>query len=64
MNCDIIKIAELFSAKICLLTSFRYACLVEIIPRDATPTRELWLIFWCEVYYNSLYAIEVGLLDT
>ncbi|KAG2646749.1 hypothetical protein PVAP13_2KG528800 [Panicum virgatum] len=41
MNCDIIKIAELFSAKICLLTSFRYACLVEIIPRDATPTRDL-----------------------
>jgi len=50
--------ADRFSAKICLLTSFRDTCLVEIIPRDATPTRELWLSFWCEVHYNSLYAIE------
>jgi len=50
--------ADRFSAKICLLTSFRDTCLVEIIPRDATPIRELWLSFWCEVHYNSLYAIE------
>ncbi|PAN04226.1 hypothetical protein GQ55_1G049400 [Panicum hallii var. hallii] len=50
--------ADRFAAKICLLTSFRDTCLVEIIPRDATPTRELWLSFWCEVHYNSLYAVE------
>ncbi|KAK3152230.1 hypothetical protein QOZ80_2BG0156140 [Eleusine coracana subsp. coracana] len=50
--------ADRFTAKICLLTSFRDTCLVEIVPRDATPTRELWLSFWCEVHYNSLYAIE------
>ncbi|WVZ77750.1 hypothetical protein U9M48_025577 [Paspalum notatum var. saurae] len=50
--------ADRFAAKICLLTSFRDTCLVEIVPRDATPTRELWLSFWCEVHYNSLYAIE------
>lgn len=28
-----------YAAKICLLTSFRDTCLVEIVPRDATPTR-------------------------
>ncbi|KAJ1278051.1 hypothetical protein BS78_04G050400 [Paspalum vaginatum] len=50
--------ADRFAAKICLLTSFRDTCLVEIVPRDATPTKELWLSFWCEVHYNSLYAIE------
>ncbi|CAL4971167.1 unnamed protein product [Urochloa decumbens] len=50
--------ADRFAAKICLLTSFRDTCLVEIVPRDATPTRELWLSFWCEVHYNSLYAVE------
>ncbi|KAF8691171.1 hypothetical protein HU200_040285 [Digitaria exilis] len=50
--------ADRFAAKICLLTSFRDTCLVEIVPRDGTPTRELWLSFWCEVHYNSLYAIE------
>ncbi|PWZ23990.1 OTU domain-containing protein [Zea mays] len=50
--------ADRFAAKICLLTSFRDTCLVEIVPRDATPTREFWLSFWCEVHYNSLYAVE------
>uniref|UniRef100_A0A0E0LEI0 OTU domain-containing protein n=1 Tax=Oryza punctata TaxID=4537 RepID=A0A0E0LEI0_ORYPU len=33
-------------------------CLIEIVPRDVTPTRELWLSFWCEVHYNSLYATD------
>ncbi|XP_062178684.1 OVARIAN TUMOR DOMAIN-containing deubiquitinating enzyme 11-like [Phragmites australis] len=50
--------ADRFGAKICLLTSFRDTCLIEIVPRDLTPTREIWLSFWCEVHYNSLYAID------
>ncbi|KQJ93525.1 OTU domain-containing protein DDB_G0284757 isoform X2 [Brachypodium distachyon] len=50
--------ADRFAAKICLLTSFRDTCLIEIVPRDVAPTRELWLSFWCEVHYNSLYATE------
>ncbi|XP_062229527.1 OVARIAN TUMOR DOMAIN-containing deubiquitinating enzyme 11-like isoform X2 [Phragmites australis] len=50
--------ADRFGAKICLLTSFRDTCLIEIVPRDLTPTKELWLSFWCEVHYNSLYAID------
>uniref|UniRef100_A0ACD5Z863 Uncharacterized protein n=2 Tax=Avena sativa TaxID=4498 RepID=A0ACD5Z863_AVESA len=50
--------ADRFGAKICLLTSFRDTCLIEIVPRDVAPTRELWLSFWCEVHYNSLYANE------
>uniref|UniRef100_A0A0D6QWB6 ubiquitinyl hydrolase 1 n=1 Tax=Araucaria cunninghamii TaxID=56994 RepID=A0A0D6QWB6_ARACU len=50
--------ADRFEAKICLLTSFRDTCFVEIIPRQQPPKRELWLSFWSEVHYNSLY--EVG----
>lgn len=50
--------ADRFAAKICLLTSFRDTCLIEIVPRGATPTKELWLSFWSEVHYNSLYATE------
>ncbi|KAJ0088099.1 hypothetical protein Patl1_33249 [Pistacia atlantica] len=45
-----------FEAKICLITSFRDTCYIEIIPKDKNPTRELWLSFWSEVHYNSLYA--------
>ncbi|KAG6721388.1 hypothetical protein I3842_03G109900 [Carya illinoinensis] len=59
--------ADRFGAKICLVTSFRDTCYIEILPKDKNPTRELWLSFWSEVHYNSLYAsggdeLEHGLL--
>ncbi|XP_062151777.1 OVARIAN TUMOR DOMAIN-containing deubiquitinating enzyme 12-like isoform X4 [Alnus glutinosa] len=50
--------ADKFVAKICLLTSFRDTCFVEIMPQRQTPKRELWLSFWSEVHYNSLYEIR------
>nr|XP_018439203.1 PREDICTED: OTU domain-containing protein DDB_G0284757 isoform X2 [Raphanus sativus] len=46
--------ADRFAAKICLLTSFRDTCFIEIMPRDQAP-KQLWLSFWSEVHYNSLY---------
>lgn len=48
--------ADRFGAKICLLTSFRDTCFIEIVPKDTGPSRELWLSFWSEVHYNSLYG--------
>ncbi|XP_022976847.1 OTU domain-containing protein DDB_G0284757 [Cucurbita maxima] len=48
--------ADRFDAKICLVTSFRDTCYIEILPKDDSPNKELWLSFWCEVHYNSLYA--------
>nr|VDC89034.1 unnamed protein product [Brassica oleracea] len=50
--------ADRFAAKICLLTSFRDTCFIEIMPQDQAPKRELWLSFWSEVHYNSLYDIQ------
>ncbi|RWW13478.1 hypothetical protein GW17_00022803 [Ensete ventricosum] len=62
-----------FGAKICLLTSFRDTCFIEINPKDQSPTRaqcpllhaltdgcipEVWLSFWSEVHYNSLYEAD------
>lgn len=47
--------ADRFSAKICLVTSFRDKCYIEIVPKDKNPSRELWLSFWSEIHYNSLY---------
>lgn len=49
--------ADKFAAKICLVTSFRDTCYIEILPKDKEPVRELWLSFWSEVHYNSLYEI-------
>ncbi|XP_077253365.1 OVARIAN TUMOR DOMAIN-containing deubiquitinating enzyme 11-like [Tasmannia lanceolata] len=48
--------ADRFGAKICLITSFRDTCLIEILPKDQNPSRDLWLSFWSEVHYNSLYG--------
>ncbi|WCJ40279.1 OVARIAN TUMOR DOMAIN-containing deubiquitinating enzyme 12 [Euphorbia peplus] len=50
--------ADKFAAKICLLTSFRDTCFIEIMPQSQTPKCELWLSFWSEVHYNSLYEIR------
>ncbi|CAA7400674.1 unnamed protein product [Spirodela intermedia] len=50
--------ADKFGAKICLLTSFRDTCFVEIVPQQQTPQRELWLSFWSEVHYNSIYEFK------
>lgn len=50
--------ADKFGAKICLLTSFRDTCFIEITPRNHAPERELWLSFWSEVHYNSLYELR------
>lgn len=48
--------ADRFNAKICLITSFRENGYVEINPKDGRPIREVWLSFWSEVHYNSLYS--------
>ncbi|XP_021297983.1 OTU domain-containing protein DDB_G0284757 [Herrania umbratica] len=50
--------SDKFAAKICLLTSFRDTCFVEIMPQYQAPKHELWLSFWSEVHYNSLYEIQ------
>ncbi|KAL3502407.1 hypothetical protein ACH5RR_036856 [Cinchona calisaya] len=54
--------ADRFGAKICLVTSFRDTCYIEILPKDKNPSREIWLSFWSEVHYNSLY--EIGEVPT
>ncbi|GAB4842706.1 OVARIAN TUMOR DOMAIN-containing deubiquitinating enzyme 11 [Ancistrocladus abbreviatus] len=48
--------ADRFGAKICLVTSFRDSCYIEILPNSKNFSKELWLSFWSEVHYNSLYA--------
>ncbi|KAJ8543423.1 hypothetical protein K7X08_005946 [Anisodus acutangulus] len=49
--------ADRFGVKICLVTSFRDNGYIDILPKDIQPSRELWLSFWSEVHYNSLYVI-------
>ncbi|CAN1337387.1 OVARIAN TUMOR DOMAIN-containing deubiquitinating enzyme 11 [Linum perenne] len=51
--------ADRFEVKICLITSFRDNGYIEIRPKDKNPSREIWLSFWSEVHYNSLYTVGV-----
>ncbi|CAN4084602.1 unnamed protein product [Withania somnifera] len=51
------EVIKQFGIKICLVTSFRDNGYIEILPKSMQPSRELWLSFWSEVHYNSLYEI-------
>jgi len=51
------EVVKQFGAKICLVTSFRDTCFIEIVPKQLNQRKELWLSFWSEVHYNSLYEI-------
>ncbi|CAI5469510.1 unnamed protein product [Closterium sp. Yama58-4] len=51
--------ADKYGVKINLITSYPGdQFLIEIFPCQGKPTRELWLSFWAEVHYNSVYSAE------
>ena len=45
--------------KLCLLTSYRDSFVLDIAPRSgaAEGGTVLWLSFFAEVHYNSLYSL-------
>ncbi|KAG0566913.1 hypothetical protein KC19_7G097000 [Ceratodon purpureus] len=49
--------ADYYGVKISLITSFKDTCFVEIMPSARKSTREIYLSFWAEVHYNSLYPL-------
>ncbi|KAL9361186.1 hypothetical protein Peur_043971 [Populus x canadensis] len=50
------KIVKQFGAKICLVTSFRDTCYIEIMPKDKSPTRGY-------TYYSLLTGIMAALVS-
>lgn len=47
--------ADFYGVRICLLTSFKDTCFIQILPRYKKSTRVIFLSFWAEVHYNSIY---------
>lgn len=47
--------ADFYGVRICLLTSFKDTCFVQILPRQKKSGRVIFLSFWAEVHYNSVY---------
>ncbi|XP_073122863.1 OVARIAN TUMOR DOMAIN-containing deubiquitinating enzyme 12-like [Henckelia pumila] len=50
--------ADFFGIKIFVLTSFKDTCYIEILPQMQKSNRIIFLSFWAEVHYNSIYPSE------
>ncbi|KAL3650002.1 hypothetical protein CASFOL_006405 [Castilleja foliolosa] len=49
--------ADWFGIKIFIITSFKDTCYIEIIPKTQKSDRTIFLSFWAEVHYNSIYPL-------
>lgn len=51
--------ADAYGLRISLLTSYEEGCFIEIQPRQGSVPdgRVLWLSYWAEVHYNSVYPV-------
>ncbi|GAA0139272.1 cysteine protease [Lithospermum erythrorhizon] len=47
--------ADSFGIKIFIITSYRDTCYIEILPQCQKSNRIIFLSFWAEVHYNSIY---------
>ncbi|KAJ7515712.1 hypothetical protein O6H91_22G024600 [Diphasiastrum complanatum] len=47
--------ADSYGVKICLVTSFKDTCFIEIVAKDPKSSRVIFLSFWSEVHYNSIH---------
>lgn len=47
--------ADTYGVKIFVITSFKDTCYIEILPNTQKSNRVIFLSFWAEVHYNSIY---------
>ncbi|KAL3825894.1 hypothetical protein ACJIZ3_021923 [Penstemon smallii] len=47
--------ADSYGVRILVVTSFKDTCYIEILPKDQKSKRVIYLSFWAEVHYNSIY---------
>lgn len=52
--------ADFYGVKINLITTYKESGFIEIIPVQLKSNRGVYLSFWSEIHYNSIYAIEDG----
>ncbi|KAL7148257.1 hypothetical protein ABFS83_06G166000 [Erythranthe nasuta] len=49
--------SDWFGIKIFVVTSFKDTCYIEILPQNQKSNRIIFLSFWAEVHYNSIYPL-------
>lgn len=47
--------ADSYGVKIFVITSYKDTCYIEILPKSQKSKRVIFLSFWAEVHYNSIY---------
>ncbi|XP_010112213.2 uncharacterized protein LOC21396225 isoform X1 [Morus notabilis] len=47
--------ADWYGVKVFVITSFKDTCSIEILPHAQKSNRVIFLSFWAEVHYNSIY---------
>ena len=47
--------SDVYGRRICVLSTYEKNFLIEITPKNMRNPRVLWLSFWAEVHYNSIY---------
>ncbi|XP_030473006.1 OVARIAN TUMOR DOMAIN-containing deubiquitinating enzyme 9 isoform X1 [Syzygium oleosum] len=47
--------ADSYGVRILVITSFKDTCYIEILPHISKSKRVIFLSFWAEVHYNSIY---------
>lgn len=50
--------ADLYGIKVFVITSFKDTCYIEIVPSILRSNRVIFLSFWAEVHYNSIYPVD------
>ncbi|XP_022874181.1 OTU domain-containing protein DDB_G0284757-like [Olea europaea var. sylvestris] len=50
--------ADTYGVKIFVITSFKDTCYIKILPQTLMTKRMIFLSFWAEVHYNSIYPQE------
>ena len=50
--------ADLYGVSMCVISSYKDNFVIEIQPKLKRSERVLWISFWAEVHYNSIYHIN------
>ena len=50
--------ADAYGVGMCIISTYKDNFVIEIIPRVKRSERVLWISFWAEVHYNSIYHIN------
>lgn len=50
--------SDAYGVAMCVISSYKDNFVIEIQPRSKRSERVLWISFWAEVHYNSVYHIN------